>query len=352
MRRSYIDGPRRLPTPRGVLRRTRLAPVLIALPLVALLWLTIGLPIFAELSGTSGGGGALQDVFFDTEASAAPGGGGGNEPQTIAAAVVDPRVVRELRLEQQQKQLIDHHVARHPRRHRTRSHGSLTDQRVQLNSPTSPLSTPPPAPLTPPPPSNAGPPPAPTPPPAPAPPPSPTPAPPPPPAPPAPPVSPPPPAPPPPPPAPPPPPPPPPVTPTPADVDTVDNGQFGRPETGDEVVFTFSAAVDPVSIVAGWDGSATPVVVRIADAGGTSVLTVRDAANTADIAELGSVRTNGDYASAADFTSSQMTLSGSTITIVLGTLLGTTNRDPSAKTMVWTTPHGTATESGHPDSNF
>jgi len=64
------------------------------------------------------------------------------------------------------------------------------------------------------------------------------------------------------------------------------------------------------------------------------------------------VQTKGDYASVADFTSSQMTLSGNTITIVLGTLSGTTRRDPSAKTMVWTTPHGTATESGHPDSNF
>jgi chitinase len=135
-------------------------------------------------------------------------------------------------------------------------------------------------------------------------------------------------------------------------VDTVDNGQSGRPESGDVVVFTFSAAVDPASILAGWDGSATPVVVRIVDAGGSSVLTVRNASSTADLAELGSVQTNGDYAASVDFTGSQMTLSGSTITIVLGTLSGTTNRDPSAKTMVWTTPHGSATESGHPDSNF
>jgi hypothetical protein len=135
-------------------------------------------------------------------------------------------------------------------------------------------------------------------------------------------------------------------------VDTVDNGQSGRPETGDVVVFTFASAVDPATILAGWDGSATAVVVRIADAGGSSMLTVRDAADAADIAELGSVQTNGDYASTADFAGSQMTLSGSTVTIVLGTLSGTTHRDPSAKTMVWTTPQGTATESGHPDSNF
>jgi disulfide bond formation protein DsbB len=78
-----------------------------------------------------------------------------------------------------------------------------------------------------------------------------------------------------------------------------------RGSTGGEVVFTFSGAVDPASILAGWDGSTTAVVVRIAGAG----------------------------------------------TIVLGTLTGTSHRVPSAKTMVWTTPPGTATESGHPDLN-
>jgi hypothetical protein len=47
-----------------------------------------------------------------------------------------------------------------------------------------------------------------------------------------------------------------------------------------------------------------------------------------------------------------MTLSGSTVTIVLGTPSGTPSRDPSAKDMVWWTLQGSATESGHPDSNF
>ena len=51
--RHYIDRPRRLPAPRvGRLRRTRFAPVALALPLVTVMWLTIGLPIFAELSGS------------------------------------------------------------------------------------------------------------------------------------------------------------------------------------------------------------------------------------------------------------------------------------------------------------
>src|SRR5262249_22484653 len=111
MRRSYIDRPRRLPTPRGVARRSRLAPVLLALPLVTALWLTIGLPVFAELSGTSGGGGTMRDFFFDADATGGARGGGGqrprgSEPETIAAAVVDPRVVREVRIERLREQTI------------------------------------------------------------------------------------------------------------------------------------------------------------------------------------------------------------------------------------------------------
>ena len=78
MRHSYIDRPRRLPAPRaGRLRRTRFAPVALALPLVTLMWLTIGLPIFAEVSVAGGGDGRARDVAFGAEI-ANRGSGGGN----------------------------------------------------------------------------------------------------------------------------------------------------------------------------------------------------------------------------------------------------------------------------------
>ena len=102
---SYIDRPRRLPPPRaGRLRRTRFAPVLFALPLVTLMWLTIGLPIFAELSSTGSGNGRARDVSFSTgvNGNGSGGGNGGRSgdgvPQTVAAATVSPRIVREVRL--------------------------------------------------------------------------------------------------------------------------------------------------------------------------------------------------------------------------------------------------------------
>ena len=101
--RRYIDRPRRLPAPRAVLNpRSRFTPLAIALPLVLGLWLTIGLPIFAELSSTAGGNGAMRDLFFGTEASGATGRSGDPDPSSaglVAAAIVDPKVVLEMRLE-------------------------------------------------------------------------------------------------------------------------------------------------------------------------------------------------------------------------------------------------------------
>ena len=136
-------------------------------------------------------------------------------------------------------------------------------------------------------------------------------------------------------------------------MDTVDNGaEKGRPEPGDSIVLTFAGTVNPDLILSGWDGSATGVTVQIEGNGNDDVLTVRDPSDGSILAGLGDIQTNGDYANTAVFSNSQMTLSGTTVTIVLGPLSGTTNRDPSAKTMVWSTPQGVATESGHPDSNF
>src|SRR6266536_401235 len=99
LRRWTSARPRRLPAPRAVLfARTRVAPVAFALPLVALLWLTIGLPIFAQLSSATGSGGSTHELFFQADSLDGDGGNGagvGAEP-TVAAATVDPRIVRAL----------------------------------------------------------------------------------------------------------------------------------------------------------------------------------------------------------------------------------------------------------------
>lgn len=112
---------------------------------------------------------------------------------------------------------------------------------------------------------------------------------------------------------------------------TVDNGPFagsdfetanasggtsGMAEKGDTVSFVFNKAPDPDSIVSGWDGSGTrTVAVSIADSSSNDMLAVSGAA-------LGSVGLEGNYTTSgktATFTGSNLSLSGATVTIVLGT---------------------------------
>jgi len=112
---------------------------------------------------------------------------------------------------------------------------------------------------------------------------------------------------------------------------TVDNGPFagsdfetanasdgtsGKAEKGDTVSFVFNKTPDPSSIVSGWDGSGTrAVTVAIADSSSNDVLSVSGAT-------IGSVGLQGNYTTTGrttSFTGSGLWLSGSTVTIVLGT---------------------------------
>ena len=128
----------------------------------------------------------------------------------------------------------------------------------------------------------------------------------------------------------------------------VGGGTVGRPELGDAITFTFTEQVDPQSILATWNGSATPVVVRITNAAGGDTLTVRNAANTAQL-PLGSVNLGGTgyLTTTRDFgasgTASTMTQSGAAITIVLGTPSGATTTQATNTPMAWT-PAAAATD--------
>ncbi len=137
-----------------------------------------------------------------------------------------------------------------------------------------------------------------------------------------------------------------------ADVQTtnVTGGTLGKPELGDRLLLSYSEPVDPSSIISGWSGAAANVVVRITDGGilGNDVLTVRNAANAAQLA-LGSVDLRRrDYVTATrDFgasgTPSQMVQNGSTIALTLGTPSGSTTTAASAASILWT-PSASATD--------
>lgn len=93
-------------------------------------------------------------------------------------------------------------------------------------------------------------------------------------------------------------------------------GTTGWAEKGDTVSFVFNKSVDPSSIVAGWNGSGSKAVtVSIADSSSNDVLSVSGAT-------IGSVGLQGNYTNSGKtttFTASSLTVSGATVTIVLGT---------------------------------
>jgi hypothetical protein len=126
-----------------------------------------------------------------------------------------------------------------------------------------------------------------------------------------------------------------------SDVQAANGGSIaGRPEQGDSITFTFSEQIDPQSILAGWTGAATNVVVRINNTA-TDTLLVFNSANTVQL-PLGSVNlARTDYVTAnrtfgASGTASSMVRSGSTITVTLGTQSGAGTTAAATGTMAWT----------------
>ena len=153
------------------------------------------------------------------------------------------------------------------------------------------------------------------------------------------------------------------TAPTAANVQTTNAGVSGRAEAGDTIVFTFSERVDPQSILTGWNGAATNVVVRLVDGGcvlnvlvtvcSNDSVAVYDSANVAAL-PLGSVDLGrNDYHGGgllgtatpvtfgASGTRSTMAQSGATVTVTLGTASATADTAAGTGAMVWT-PSATA----------
>lgn len=135
-----------------------------------------------------------------------------------------------------------------------------------------------------------------------------------------------------------------------ADVQTtnVSGGTIGRAEPGDTVILTYSEAIEPISILSGWDGAATDVVVHLRNAGGRDRVEVWNAANSVQL-PFGTIRLGaGDYTSAtrtfgATGVPSTMVLGGATVTVTLGTASGATTTTANASDMDWR-PSATATD--------
>jgi hypothetical protein len=133
------------------------------------------------------------------------------------------------------------------------------------------------------------------------------------------------------------------TAPTAADVQSANTtgGIQGKAESGDTLTYTASEQLDPATILAGWDGTATTVTVRVnkGATGAHDTVTMYNSTNKTQLA-LGSIDLGSlGYVSAnARFTGSTMVQSGATITITLGTASSTTAFTTAAATawLVWT----------------
>lgn len=156
------------------------------------------------------------------------------------------------------------------------------------------------------------------------------------------------------------------------DIQTANGGTAGRPDSGDSIIYTYSEAINPTTILAGWNGSATNVTVRFnyALAGGDTV-TIYNAANNAQVA-IGTVTIGDGYINFLTYLlqgnprfDGTMTMSGNQVTVTLGALEDSgTQTSGGNRTLSWasngantdlagnTLIAGTVNESGANDPDF
>jgi hypothetical protein len=96
------------------------------------------------------------------------------------------------------------------------------------------------------------------------------------------------------------------------------------------------------------------VTVHLYDNSNNDFAAVLDASGGSFLWGLGAIALNKNYTNGAeaDFTNSQMTASGNTVTVVLGTRSGTVHTVQSPSEMTWYTYNGSVTESGSLDIDF
>ncbi len=123
---------------------------------------------------------------------------------------------------------------------------------------------------------------------------------------------------------------------------TTNAGIVRRLEVGDTFTLTWNEAIDPASILAGWNGTTTQsVVVRGTNSTSNDSLKIYNSTNTA-LLPLGTLSlSRGDYYIAtatfgATGTPSTMTMSGNSVTITLGTPSVAMTTAAAAANMSWT----------------
>jgi hypothetical protein len=115
----------------------------------------------------------------------------------------------------------------------------------------------------------------------------------------------------------------------------------GKLDSGDTITFAFSEAIDPTSVLSGWNGASIAVRLRFTAGLPNDTFTVLDGSGGAAVT-LGSVTTNGDYVTFSATITSTMTRSadGTSIVVTLGTPSYVSPVAVAAKNMSWSVVAG------------
>jgi hypothetical protein len=134
----------------------------------------------------------------------------------------------------------------------------------------------------------------------------------------------------------------------------VGGGTAGRLESGDWVRLTWTEPILPSSVLAGWDGTSTAVRVKVTDVPGGDQMDVYDPTGSS---RLKLAATGADLKLGADFVAanvdfqSTMARSGNSITVTLGSQVGTGGLLTAvAGTMTWKSSTGATDAFAHPSN--
>jgi chitinase len=159
------------------------------------------------------------------------------------------------------------------------------------------------------------------------------------------------------------------TAPTASNVQAANGGTAGRIDAGDSVTFTWSEPMAPASILTGWNGASQAIRVRVNEAAGVDTLDLYNAAGTARLNVMSptqALRLNADYVSATANFNATIVMTGSTATVIVGSLISGTIRTGvnTTASMVWTSSNvatdavgntasgNTVTETGAADRDF
>jgi hypothetical protein len=114
-------------------------------------------------------------------------------------------------------------------------------------------------------------------------------------------------------------------------------------DAGDVITFSYSEAMAPASILAGWDGSALNVTVRVNNNANADTITIHNAANTTQL-NLSNLQLRANHVTSATRFAGTAEMNGNQVVVTLGALANGSTRTTTSTTPMRWTPVAAATD--------